>query len=81
MGTEREGLLQRPGARRDGGETWWNRTEVSEEIRRRAVEDAERAFEKVREQLERLVEEVKRETWAEREGRGGKVGTKSTRGA
>lgn len=61
MSAKQEELLKRTGAGRDWGETVWSRAEIDEEIRRRALEDAERAFEKVREQLERLLREARRE--------------------
>lgn len=61
MSVKQEELSKRTGAGRDWGETLWRRTDANEEIRRRALEDAERAFEKVREQLERLAREARRE--------------------
>lgn len=54
MSAEQNRILKKDDVRRESREREWLMSPEREEIRRRAIKDSERAFEKVREQVERL---------------------------
>lgn len=54
MSAEKNRILKKDDLNRESREREWLTSPEREEIRRRAIKDSERAFEKVREQVERL---------------------------
>lgn len=54
MNSEQNRILTKDGANREPREKEWLMSPEREEIRRRAIKDSERSFERVREQVERL---------------------------
>ncbi len=54
MSSEQNRILRKNDVNRESREREWLTSPQTEEIRRRAIKDSERSFEKVREQVERL---------------------------
>ena len=54
MSSEQNRILKKDDVNRESREREWLTSPEREEIRRRAIKDSERSFERVREQVERL---------------------------